>query len=141
MPHVVSMAEPKPIRPSDIQWKPYAALPAGAENSVLIGELSAPGPLVFRVRLPPGLRIMPHWHPEDRVYTVISGLFRIGFCSSFDEKSLQVMGPGSVISVPARQNHFHFSGQEGYEAQINSTGPTATTYSNPADDPRKSLSK
>lgn len=135
------MAEPKPIRPSDIEWKPYAALPAGAENSVLIGALTAPGPLVLRVRLPPGLRIMPHWHPEDRVYTTIAGIFRIGFGASFDEKSLLAMGPGSVILVPGRQNHFHFSGEEGYEVQINGTGPTTTTYTNPADDPRKSLSK
>lgn len=131
------MPEPKTIRPSDAAWKPQTALPAGAEYSVLIGEMSAPGTLVFRVRLPPRLRVMPHWHPEDRVYTVLSGQFRIGFGTTFDEKALQSMGPGSVVFLPAHQNHFHFSGEEGYTVQVNSTGPTATTYPRAEDDPRR----
>jgi len=27
------------------------------------------GPYVIRVRLPAGVRMMPHKHPEDRIYT------------------------------------------------------------------------
>jgi len=32
-------------------------------------------PYVTRVKVPSGVKLMPHKHPEDRVYTVISGAF------------------------------------------------------------------
>jgi len=33
---------------------------------------------VVRVKLPYGVKLMPHRHHEDRVYTVMSGVFYIG---------------------------------------------------------------
>ena len=44
--------------------------------------------------------LMPHWHPEDRVYTVISGVFYIGLGDEFDADKLQAYSPGSVIVLP-----------------------------------------
>jgi hypothetical protein len=38
---------------------------------------------------------MPHRHPEDRVYTVMSGVFYIGPGSRFDDDRLQVYPPGA----------------------------------------------
>jgi ferredoxin-NADP reductase/MOSC domain-containing protein YiiM/ferredoxin len=40
---------------------------------------------------------MPHVHPEDRVYTVISGVFYIGRGEQFDSAKLEAYPPGSVI--------------------------------------------
>ncbi len=41
-------------------------------------EPSEAGPYTIRVRVPHGVKLMPHPHPEDRVYTVIFGVFFIG---------------------------------------------------------------
>jgi len=43
-----------------------------------------PGAYVIRVKVPPGVKLMPYWHPEDRVYTAMSGVFYIGLGEQFD---------------------------------------------------------
>ena len=44
-----------------------------------------------RRRVPRGVKLMPHRHPEDRVYTVISGVFYIGLGDRFDPEKLQAL--------------------------------------------------
>lgn len=46
---------------------------------------------------------MPHRHPEDRIYTVISGVFYIGLGSQFDGDKVQAYPPGSVIILPGER--------------------------------------
>src|SRR5215831_5990242 len=66
------------ILPEDIEWKQFPAFPPEARLAVLVGEPDEPGPYVVRVKVPSGVKLMPHKHPEDRVYTVMSGVFYIG---------------------------------------------------------------
>jgi hypothetical protein len=66
------------ILPEDIDWKPFAAFPPSVRLAVLVGQPSEPGPYVIRVKAPAGVKLMPHRHPEDRIYTVMSGVFYIG---------------------------------------------------------------
>src|ERR1700741_1090161 len=89
------------VLPEDIQWKPFPAFPPSAGLAVVVGEPTGPGPYVIRVKLPAGVKLMPHTHPEDRVYTVISGVFYIGFGTTFDPDKLQAYAPGSVVGLPA----------------------------------------
>ena len=49
---------------------------------------------------------MPHRHPEDRVYTVISGVFYIGLGDQFDGDKVQAYPPGSVLVLPGETVHF-----------------------------------
>jgi quercetin dioxygenase-like cupin family protein len=72
------------ILPEDIEWKPFAAFPPTVRLAVPVGEPSQPGPYVVRVKLPTGVKLMPHRHPEDRIYTVMSGVFYIGIGDEFD---------------------------------------------------------
>jgi hypothetical protein len=71
------------VRSEDIDWKPFPAFPPSARLAVVVGRPAEPGPYVIRVKVPGGVRLMPHRHPEDRVYTVISGAFYIGLASIF----------------------------------------------------------
>jgi hypothetical protein len=50
--------------------------------------------------VPSSVKLMPHRHPEDRVYTVVSGVFYIGLGSVFDEERLQAYPPGAVVVPP-----------------------------------------
>jgi hypothetical protein len=70
------------ILPEDIDWKPFPAFPPSARLAVLVGEPTQAGPYVIRVKVPSGVKLMPHRHPEDRIYTVMSGVFYIGFDST-----------------------------------------------------------
>ncbi len=82
------------IRSEDVQWKPFAAFPPEARLAILVGDPTKPGPYVIRVKLPAGIKLMPHRHPEDRIYTVISGVFYIGLGDVFDESKLNAFAPG-----------------------------------------------
>jgi hypothetical protein len=67
----------KTILSEDIDWKPFPAFPPSVRLAVVVGQPSEPGPYTIRVKAPHGEKLMPHKHPEDRVYTVISGVFYI----------------------------------------------------------------
>ncbi|GAA4745633.1 hypothetical protein GCM10023264_08850 [Sphingomonas daechungensis] len=130
-PHAVAAA-----RPEEIRFEPFAAFPAGAEIAKVVGNPAAPGPYVVRVRVGAGVKLMPHVHHEDRIYTVISGVFYIGFGSRFDPGKLQAFGPGSVIVLPRDTPHFHRARSGTYVTQVTGTGPLSLDYLCAADDPR-----
>jgi quercetin dioxygenase-like cupin family protein len=125
------------IHPEDIVWKPFPAFPPEARLAVLVGDPTQPGPYVIRVRVPEGIRLMPHRHPEDRVYTVMSGVFYIGLGEEFDPDRLTAYGAGSVIVLPGGQAHFHWAKSGEYVTQVFAVGPLGLDYVHPADDPRQ----
>jgi hypothetical protein len=55
------------VLPEDIDWRPFPAFPPSVRLAVVVGEPSQPGPYVIRVKVPSGVKLMPHQHPEDRV--------------------------------------------------------------------------
>ena len=124
------------IRPEEVRWQVFPAFPKDARLAVLVGDPSRPGPYVIRVRLPFNVRMMPHRHPEDRIYTVISGVFYIGLGEKFAEDALTAYGPGSVIVLPGGQSHFHWARSGEYITQVTAIGPLGLEYVDPADDPR-----
>ncbi|MEJ0067021.1 MAG: cupin domain-containing protein [Caulobacteraceae bacterium] len=97
------------IHAEDIEWRPFAAYPPAARLAILVGDPAKAGPYVIRVKLPGGTKMMPHRHPEDRVYTVMSGVFYIGLGEVFDGRKLTAFAPGSVIVLPGGQAHFHWA--------------------------------
>lgn len=131
----------KTVLPEDIEWKPFAAFPDSVHLAVVVGQPSAPGPYVIRIKVPRGVKLMPHRHPEDRVYTVISGVFYIGLGEQFDANQLHAYPPGSVIVLPGNTFHFHWAKSGEYVSQVTAIGPLGLEYLNLEDDPRnKSVS-
>lgn len=123
------------IRPEGVEWKSFAGYPPAARVAVLVGDPSRPGPYAIRVRLPAGTRMPPHRHPEDRLYTVISGVFYIGRGEVFDEDKLEAFAPGSLIVLPGGQAHFHWAKSGDYVTQVIAIGPLGLDYVDPADNP------
>ena len=126
----------KATLPEDIEWKPFAALPPSARLAVVVGEPSKPGPYTIRVYVPHDVKLMPHTHPEDRVYTIISGVFYIGLGDQFDANKLQAYPPGAVVVLPGDTPHFHWARSGDYIAQVTAIGPLGLEYLDPKDDPR-----
>ena len=88
------------IREQDIDFQPFPSFPPPAQLAVVVGHPSEPGPYTIRVKAPGGVKLMPHRHHEDRVYTVISGVFYIGLGEDFDPDKLQAYPPGAVVVLP-----------------------------------------
>jgi quercetin dioxygenase-like cupin family protein len=125
------------ILPEQVEWRPFPAFPPEARLAVLVGEPTKPGPYVIRVKMPAGGKLMPHRHPEDRIYTVMSGVFYIGLGEKFDPDNLNAYPPGSVVVLPGDTWHYHWAKSGEYVTQVTAIGPLGLDYLNPADDPRR----
>src|SRR5271154_1643160 len=99
-PHQLGQEVFKTILSEDVDWKPFPAFPPSVRLAVVVGQPSEPGPYTIRVKVPHREKLMPHRHPEDRVYTVISGIFYIGLGDEFDESKMEAYPPGAVIVLP-----------------------------------------
>ena len=124
------------IRPEDIAWKSFPAFPPAARLAILVGDPAKPGPYLIRVHLPAGTKMMPHKHPEDRIYTVMEGVFYIGRGEKFNETKLAAFGPGTVVVLPGGQAHYHWAKSGDYITQVSAIGPLGLDYVHAVDDPR-----
>ena len=124
------------ILPGDVDWQPFHAFPSPVRLAVIFGQPSEPGLYVVRVKVPSGVKLMPHRHPEDRIYTVMSGVFYIGLGSQFDGDKMRAYPPGSVVVLPGDTSHYHWARCGEYVTQIMAIGPLGLEYLDPDDDPR-----
>jgi len=143
-------SEPRPHQPGesifksilseDVDWKPFAAFPPAVRLAVVVGDPSQPGPYTIRVKAPRGVTLPPHRHPEDRVYTVISGVFYVGRGEEFDANKLEAFPPGAVVILPGDTPHFHWAKSSEYITQVTGIGPLGLEYIDAKDDPRNNNS-
>jgi quercetin dioxygenase-like cupin family protein len=126
------------VRPANLKWVPApAALPAGAQIAVLVGDPSKKGmPYAFRVKLPDGYKVPPHTHPVDENVTVFHGTLLIGRGKQFDGAKTEELPSGSYMRMPKGMPHFAVAKGETI-LQVHGVGPFEIQYVNPADDPRK----
>ena len=112
------------ILPEEIDWKPFPAFPPSVRLAVPIGDPAGPGPNAIRLKPPSGVKPTPHRHPEDRLYTVISGVFYIGLGETFDGD--QAGGPSRRAAsscCPADTRHFHWAKSGEYVSQVTADRP------------------
>ena len=134
--HQPDQAAFRSVLPEDVDWEPFPPFPPSARLAVVVGHPSELAPYVIRVKVPSGVKLMPHRHDEDRVYTVIAGVFYIGLGERFDEGKLEAYPPGAVIVLPGGAPHFHWAKSGEYITQVTAMGPISLSYVNDEDDPR-----
>lgn len=100
----------------------------GIQTRILKGDPLKPGLYTIQLTVPADTQIEAHTHPDDRVATVISGTWFIGYGSAFDEKKLKALTPGSFYTEPPDAAHFARTGKEPVVLQITGYGPTGTEY-------------
>jgi quercetin dioxygenase-like cupin family protein len=100
----------------------------GIETRLLKGDPTKAGLYTIQLTIPPNTRIEAHDHPDDRVATVISGTWYLGYGSVFDEKKLKALTAGSFYTEPSDAPHFARTGKSAVVIQITGYGPTGTQY-------------
>ena len=70
------------LTPDRFKWDPT---PFGGQKVTLVGDEQKPGMYVYRVRFPANFKVQPHFHPDERVVTVMSGTLYMGYGEQFDE--------------------------------------------------------
>jgi len=108
----------------------------GIRTVVLKGDPTGPGLYTILLRVPAHTRIAAHRHPDDRVATVVSGTWYLGYGREYATDRLRLLPPGSFYTEPPEQDHFAETGDSAAVVLITGVGPTGTTYVRAADDPR-----
>lgn len=114
-----------------------SSLLAGVSTKVLFGDPSKSGFYAIVLSVPPHTKIEAHTHRDDRMATVVSGTWKIGYGDRFREQALKTLPPGSVYSEPAGGSHFAETGDEPVLVEISGFGPTDTNYVNPVKEPNQ----
>jgi quercetin dioxygenase-like cupin family protein len=109
-----------------IEFKPDAAVP-GVATALIAGNPKQGPTYTIRAKFSPNTRVPAHFHPDQRVVTVISGTYYLGSGEKFDESAMKAYGPGTVILVPAGAPHFSASREDGAVVQESGDGATGIT--------------
>lgn len=119
----------------DIKWGINPAIP-GAKFAIIYGNPGQPGPFVVRLWFPAGHSIAAHRHPNAENVTVLWGTLYAGMGDKLDREKSKPYRAGGFFNMPADHSHFVWNKEETL-IQAHGIGPTALTYVDPADDPRK----
>jgi quercetin dioxygenase-like cupin family protein len=124
------------LTPKQMTWEPNPRAP-GLGIARIVGSGKTPGLYVYRIRFPAGRTVQAHSHPDDRTYTVISGVWHIGWGETYDESKLTALPAGSFYTEPAGVPHFVATPDAETIVQVTGTGPTKVNYVDPAHAPKK----
>jgi quercetin dioxygenase-like cupin family protein len=79
---------------------------AGVNQAILHGDPTKPGLYVVMNKFKPGNFSKPHFHPNDRFITVISGTWWVGTGSKWDKDATVPVKAGGVVTHFAKQVHY-----------------------------------
>ena len=113
---------PLRLAPDELTWMPA---PTGAYGAFLVGHPTKPGLYVIRGKFPPNFRVEPHFHPDERISTVLSGTLYVGYGEQFDESKMRPLPRGSIWTEPAKQPHFVWAKDGEVIIQVIGNGPSA----------------
>ena len=108
-------------------WHDIPGYPPGYQRAVLEGATDRPGPVTYRVRLPPHFRFEPHTHTWDEHVTILKGTWYVGFGTDFEEAHLEKLEAGSFALIPGGTPHYVRTGDDETVVQVHGIGPTGMT--------------
>lgn len=123
--------QPVIAMPDQINWRPAGN--AGMMVAVVHGDPNAAAPYTMLIKIPAGMKIPPHSHPDRwRTSIVVSGTLYFGFGDTWDEAALKPFRPGTVWTEPPGANHFVWAKDGEVVAMLTAMGPTGFTPFAPA---------
>jgi len=118
--------DPEALRyalPADIPW----IKGADADRATLLGNPDKPGLYIVLVRWHAHNNSRPHFHPNDRYVTVLSGTWWVGTGSVYQPDKMVPMATGSYITHVARQIHYDGAKDADCVIEIVGYGPATPT--------------
>jgi hypothetical protein len=112
--------------PDQIPWKSNPENP-GVQNAVLAGDPAKPGLYVVMTKWLAGHMSHPHFHPNDRFITVLSGTWWVGTGTKFDPGSTVPMPAGSFVTHYGKQVHYDGAKEGDTVLLIVGEGPATAT--------------
>ena len=110
--------------PDQIKWVENAN---GGANAVLFGDPSKPGLYITFTKWHAGHMSRPHFHPNDRYITVLSGTWWVGTGTKFDPDSTKPIPAGSFVTHYGKEIHYDGAKGEDVVLEILGEGPATNT--------------
>jgi hypothetical protein len=110
--------------PNQITW---TGDPSVAETAVLLGDPTKPGLYIQLVKWHPHHMSHPHFHPNDRYITVLSGTWWVGTGTKYDPDHTVPVPPGSYVTDLAKGIHYDGAKDEDAVIEIVGEGPATMT--------------
>ena len=112
------------LAPGDFEWDEDLTQVARID---IAGDRTQAGMYAYRVRFPTGFRNEPHFHPDDRIVTVIAGTLHVGLGERIDEASMRPLPAGSLWTEPSGEAHYVWAKSGEVIIQVIGYGPSSTT--------------
>ena len=110
--------------PKDLKWKDNG----GNENVVLFGDPSKPGLYGVLNKWKKGNNFSkPHFHPNDRFITVVSGTWWVGSGTKYDPDNTVPMPAGTFVTHFGKQVHYDGAKDVDAVLMIVGEGPATST--------------
>ena len=106
---------------------PWVDSPSGSSQAVLRGDPEKPGPYIVLTKWHAGHMSRPHFHPNDRFITVISGTWWVGTGTKYDPESTVPMAAGSFVTHFGKQVHYDGAKEGDVVLEIVGEGPATST--------------
>ena len=110
--------------PKDIKWVEGSE---GAAQAVLHGDPSKPGLYIVLTKWHAGHMSRPHFHPNDRFITVLSGTWWVGAGTKYDPASTRPVPAGSFVTHFGKGIHYDGAKDEDVVLEILGEGPATAT--------------
>jgi len=119
---ITAQNEPGFVRltPEDLEW---TISEEGPDRVTIAGDPTKEGFYVIRVRFRAGTYSQPHYHPNDRHVTVISGVWYTGTGNEVDWDKTVPLYPGSYMLHPGGAVHWDGAMDEDVVVEIKGMGP------------------
>ncbi|HWP56387.1 MAG TPA: cupin domain-containing protein [Candidatus Acidoferrales bacterium] len=125
------------VEASALKWVDAPSVGPGAKIAVIEGDLKAPVPYTFRLKIPPDFKVGVHTHPVVERVTIISGTLYFATGDKFEPAKAKEYKPGDAFIVPVGMPMYGYTKKQGAVIQIHGTGPWGINYLNPEDAPGK----
>jgi hypothetical protein len=109
--------------PADIKWEKGR----GSETATLVGDPSKPGLYVVLQKWLPHNNSRPHFHPNDRYITVLSGTWWVNTGPKYDPDGMKPVPAGSFVTHFAKQIHYDGAKDGECILEIVGMGPATAT--------------
>jgi hypothetical protein len=110
--------------PDQIKWTDE---PIGSKHAVVWGDPDKPGLYIVLVKWTAHHMSHPHFHPNDRFITVLSGTWWVGTGSKFDPDTTVPLPAGTFVTHFGKQIHYDGAKDGDAVLEVVGEGPATAT--------------
>jgi pimeloyl-ACP methyl ester carboxylesterase len=101
---------------------------SGIRTVLLYGDPAKSGPYALEIRVSANTSIAPHQHRDDRMATVISGVWHFGYGANRPDAPVKTLTAGGFYTEPGHAPHFAFTRDEPAVVRVTGIGPSDTAF-------------